>query len=152
MSWDISPNALGLHSFAWQVVAVARKMARNLADQDICQERHLIKYTIYGLLPRQNVRWWRHLVVHWTAERTWDKCARLSSNNHCPRSLSSTVISATSAQSSAHWNAWPCIYAQYPLPPNNDLMAFRVNYMLHLLSHNLIRWFYANIRTNVVYE
>ena len=56
MSWDISPNALGLHSFAWQVVAVAKKMARNLADQDICQERHLIKYTIYGLLPRQNVR------------------------------------------------------------------------------------------------
>ena len=42
MSWDISPNALGLHSLAMQVDSVAREKARSWAGRNIWSKEGLI--------------------------------------------------------------------------------------------------------------
>ena len=41
MSWDISPNALGLHSLAMQVDSVAREKARSWTGRNIWLKKSL---------------------------------------------------------------------------------------------------------------
>ena len=61
----------------------------------------------------------------------------VAGDDYCPP-LSSQVISTISGQSSAHWNAWPCIYAPHPLGPN-DLLIFESVIRAPLKIYNFTR-------------